>query len=174
MSVKKRSYRSGKTVWYYVFDAPGSTRTGRRQITESGFATKREAEDAEAKRRTEEQARVDAVKAGSVDAPLPNTLAMLLRDFLAEHAEKKLAAKTVERYREQAAYLSSALLSMPMREITALHLSREWNRLLERGAITGKLWHHDRSPLRRSATSLVLYRAHLLVRSNGDLRRSIL
>jgi integrase len=133
MSVKKRCYRSGKTVWYYIFDAPGSTRTVRRQITESGFATKREAEDAEAKRRTEEQARVDAVKAGSVDASLPNILAMLLRDFLAEHAEKKLAAKTVERYREQAAYLSSELLSMPIREITALHLSREWNRLLERG-----------------------------------------
>jgi hypothetical protein len=74
------------------------------------------------------------VKAGCVDAPLPTTLAMLLRDFLAEHAEKKLAAKTVERYREQSAYLSTELLSMPLREVTALHLSREWNRLLESGS----------------------------------------
>jgi hypothetical protein len=139
MPVKKRSYRSGKTVWYYVLDAPGSTRTDRRQITESGFETKREAEEAEAKRRTEEQERSEAVKAGWVDAPLPNTLAMLLRDFLAEHAEKRLAAKTVERYREQTAYLSPELLAMPLREITALHLSREWNRLLESGG------HHRRT-----------------------------
>jgi integrase len=58
---------------------------------------------------------------------------MLLRDFLAEHAEKKLAAKTVERYREQTTYLSTELLAMPIREITALHLSREWSRLLESG-----------------------------------------
>jgi integrase len=58
---------------------------------------------------------------------------MLLQDFLAEHAEKKLASKTVERYREQTACLSPELLSMPLREITALHLSREWNRLLETG-----------------------------------------
>jgi integrase len=139
MPVKKRSYRSGKTVWYYAFDALGSTRTDRRQITESGFETKREAEEAEAKRRTEEQERSKAVKAGCVDAPLPNTLAMLLRDFLAEHAEKRLAAKTVERYREQTAYLSPELLAMPLREVTALHLSREWNRLLESGG------HHRRT-----------------------------
>ena len=143
MAVKKRSYRSGKAVWYYVFDAPGSTRTSRRQITESGFATKREAEEAEAQRRIAEQEKSEAVKAGSVDAPLPKTLAMLLRDFLAEHAEKKLAAKTVERYREQTAYLSSELLSMPIREITALHLGREWNRLLERGG------HHRRTKVPR-------------------------
>jgi integrase len=95
----------------------------------------------------EGQERSEAVKAGCVDAPLPNTLAMLLRDFLAEHAEKKLAAKTVERYREQTAYLSPVLLAMPLREITALHLSREWSRLLQSGG------HHRKTKAPRSLSA---------------------
>jgi hypothetical protein len=57
----------------------------------------------------------------------------LLRDFFVEHAEKKLAKKTIERYREQAAYLHSDLLAMPVSEIKPLHLEKEWNRLLESG-----------------------------------------
>lgn len=132
MSVKKRTYGSGKIVWYYVFDAPGSTRANRRQIKESGFATKREAEDAEAKRRVEEQQKCELAKSG-VDAPLPKTLATLLDEFFAEHAEKKLAPKTVERYREQAGYIAQELRDMALTDITPLHLSREWGRLLESG-----------------------------------------
>ena len=45
MAVRKRRNSSGKTVWQYVFDAPGSTRVNRRQIKESGFTTKHDAED---------------------------------------------------------------------------------------------------------------------------------
>src|ERR1039458_6882491 len=48
MPVYKRKYRSGKVVWYYQFAAPGSTRQNQDLITESGFATKQEATDAEA------------------------------------------------------------------------------------------------------------------------------
>ena len=139
MPVKKRKYRSGKITWYYVFDAPGSTRENRCQITASGFASKREAEAAEAARRIEENQKHELLKAGRVDMPVPKTLSSLLQEFLAEHAEKKLAAKTVERYREQTGYLSPELLAMPLPEIGALHLAREWNRLLERGG------HHRRT-----------------------------
>ncbi len=42
----------------------------------------------------------------------------------------------MERYREQAACLDPALLSMPLAEITPLHLSREWGRLLHSGGHT--------------------------------------
>ena len=134
MSVKKRTYNSGKTVWYFIFDAPGSTRANRRQIKESGFATKNEARNAEAGRRVEEQKKYELTQARSVvDAPLPKTLGALLKEFFQEHAEKKLAPKTVERYREQAGYLAQELLEMPLEGITALHLGREWNRLLESG-----------------------------------------
>ena len=143
MAVKKRIYRSGRTSWYYVFDASGSTREKRRQITESGFSTRREAEEAEARRRVEEAHKLELAKAGRLDAPVPKTLANLLHEFFDEYAEKKLARKTVERYREQAAYLSAELLAMPLPEISALHLAREWNRLIESGG------HHRKTKMPR-------------------------
>ena len=52
MPVFKRQYESGTTVWRYIFSAPGATRQERRLICEVGFASKQEAVDAEAKRRT--------------------------------------------------------------------------------------------------------------------------
>jgi hypothetical protein len=135
MSAHKRKYRSGQVVWLYQFDLPGSTREERVRITESGFSTKREAEDAEAIRRTEEQRKRDLAKAGiaSVAAPLPKTLSMLLEEFFRQHVDEKLAPKTVERYHEQAAYLDPELLNMPIGEITPLYFEREWNRLLKSG-----------------------------------------
>jgi len=139
MSVHKRKYRSGQVVWFYQFDRPGSTREQRGRVTESGFATKREAEDVEAIRRTEEQRKRDLAKAGASVAPLPMTLSMLLEEFFRQHVDEKLAPKTIERYHEQAAYLDPELLRMPIAEITSLHLTREWNRLSERGG------HHRRS-----------------------------
>ncbi len=64
---------------------------------------------------------------------LPTTLAMLFHEFFRQHAEEKLAPKTIERYRELAVYLAPELLAMPLAEITPLHLGREWNRLLRCG-----------------------------------------
>ena len=64
---------------------------------------------------------------------------MLLDEFLCRHAEEKLAPKTIERYREQAAYLDAPLLGMSLTEITPLHLNREWDRLLKSGG------HHRRT-----------------------------
>ena len=138
MPVHKRKNRSGQVVWYYLFDRPGSTRDNRDRASESGFSTKREAEDAEAIRRTEEQRKWDLAKAGaSVAAPLPKTFSMLLEEFFRQHVDEHLAPKTIERYHEQAAYLDPELLRMPVAEITSLHLTREWNRLLKHGG-------HDR------------------------------
>ena len=71
-------------------------------------------------------------KAGAgVVAEAPRTLGTLLQEFFAQHVDGKLAPKTIERYRDQAAYLDPALLAMPLAEITPLHLNREWNRLLK-------------------------------------------
>jgi hypothetical protein len=95
MPVYKRKYRSGKVVWYYQFAPPGSTRDKQNLLTESGFATKQEAIAAEATRRTAEMARLAAT--GGVAAPMPTTLAMLLAEFMKQHAEENLAPKTVER-----------------------------------------------------------------------------
>jgi integrase len=99
-----------------------------------GFATKQEAMAAEATRRAEEQTRRAAT--GGVAAALPTTLAMLLAEFMKQYAEENLAPKTVERYHEMAAYLAPELLAMNMTEITPLHCSREWARLLKSGGHT--------------------------------------
>lgn len=106
MAVDKRTYTSGKTVWYYVFDAPGSTREHRRQVKASGFATKKEALDAEAVRRVDEQKRAESSAAGRVDTPLPKTLAMLFTEYFSDQEQKpagsnRLAQKTLERYSRQ-------------------------------------------------------------------------
>ena len=90
MPVYKRKYRSGKVVWFYQFAPPGSTRQNQSLVTESGFATKQAATDAEAVRRTEEQKKVELRKAGAdgVAAAMPTTLAMLLAEFMKQHAEE--------------------------------------------------------------------------------------
>ena len=147
MPVHKRKYDSGSVLWFYRFNAPGSTRENRQEIREFGFETKQAAVEAEAKRRIEEQRKYDLAKAGvGIAAPIPKTLAMLLAEFLSEHAEKK----SVERYREQAACLDAALLAMPLEAITPLHLSREWGRLLLSGGHTRR----DKIPRPLSAKSV--------------------
>jgi integrase len=139
MPVLKRKNPSGKIVWCYRFDAPGSTRENRTEVRESGFATKGDAQDAEAARRIEEQKKSEMAKSGAgVTTAVPTTLSGLLQEFLRRHADEKLAPKTVERYHEQSAYLAPELLAMPLAEITPLHFNREWARLLKCGGHTRK------------------------------------
>ena len=128
MPVSKYKYDSGRVVWRYQFTL-GATRKDQKLIQQMGFATKQEAMAAEATRRAEEQTRRAAT--GGVAAALPTTLAMLLAEFMKQYAEENLAPKTVERYHEMAAYLAPELLAMNMTEITPLHCSREWARLLK-------------------------------------------
>src|SRR6202158_2871698 len=76
MPVHKRKYQSGTTVWFFKFQPKGATR-GTSTIRGFGFATKREAEDAERKRRTEEEQKYELAKmAVNVAGPVPQTLAM--------------------------------------------------------------------------------------------------
>lgn len=134
MPVYKHQNRSGAQRWGYQFGLPGASRKDRRRISRSGFKTKSEATDAEATRRIDEMQKLELKKAGfGVSASSPKTLAGLLEEFFAQHVDRKLAPKTIERYHEQAAYIDPELRRMPIIEITPLHLTREWNRLLERG-----------------------------------------
>jgi integrase len=138
MAAYKRKYDSGTVLWYFKFQPPGAAR-GTLPIRAFGFATKQAAIDAEAARRIEEQQRHEMNKAGAgVAAAVPTTLGTLLQEFLAQHAQEKLAPKTVERYREQVAYLAPELLTMPIAEVSPLHLNREWTRLLKCGGHTRK------------------------------------
>ena len=139
MPVYKRRNTSGRTVWFYKFQPPGASRNVL-PIREFGFATKQAAVDAEVVRRTEAQQKYEMAKAGAagVAAAMPTTLAMLLAEFMKQHAQENLAPKTVERYHEMVAYLAPELLAMDMTAITPLHLSREWTRLLKCGGHTRK------------------------------------
>jgi hypothetical protein len=131
--VSKRK-RNGKLTWFYMFNGPGSTREERNIVQKWGFASKGEAQDAEAARRIDEQEKYELAKAGSgVAAAPPKTLGMLLEEFLRLHAEDNLASTTVDGYRKKAAYLDPQLLAMPLAEITPLHLNREWTRLVKCG-----------------------------------------
>src|ERR1017187_7293546 len=133
MPVHKRKYRSGQVVWHYAFSLSGSTREIRDRLTGSGFATKAEAQTAEANRRIDEQQKRDLAKAGaSIAAAPPKTLAMLMAEFM-RHCQEKLAPKTLDRYHQQSAYLHPELLAMAIPDITPLHLTREWDRLLKSG-----------------------------------------
>jgi hypothetical protein len=80
------------------------------------------------------------LRAGAVTivTELPKTLANLLAEFLQQHAQENLAPKTIERYRECVAYLSRELLELPLKQITPLHLNREWKRLIASGGRTRK------------------------------------
>jgi len=138
MPVHKRK-RRGKVDWYFKFDLQGATRGNRSIIRAFGFATRQEAVAAEATRRIDEQKKLELAKAGAgVDAPVPKTLVTLLDEFFQQHAEENLAPKTVERYREQAPYISPELLGKPLGDITPLHLNREWARLQKSGGHTRK------------------------------------
>jgi hypothetical protein len=102
MSVHKRKYRNGRVVWYYEFSAAESSRESRERFTESGFATRKEAIDAEAVRRLQVQR--EAEEAEKASAPPPLTLAGLLGEYFADQDRKpegmRIASKTLERYRE--------------------------------------------------------------------------
>jgi integrase len=139
MPVHKRRNTSGKIVWFYKFRPPGATRNAT-PIREFGFVTKQGAVDAEVARRIEEQKKLDLKKTGAagVAATIPTTLATLLSEFMKQHAEEKLSPTTVEGYHRMIAYLSPELLAMNMKEITPLHLSREWARLVKSGGRSRK------------------------------------
>jgi integrase len=134
MPAYKHKSRSGKTPWFYMFSLPGGTRKDRKRVSQSGFATKREAEDAEASRRIEEQKKLEMVRAGAIVAGrVPTTLSELLDEFFTHHVDENLAPKTAERYHDQSKYLDAELLQMSIDKITPLHLGREWKRLLKSG-----------------------------------------
>jgi hypothetical protein len=133
MPVYKSKNTSGKVVWRYQFTL-GATREKQELFWKSGFTTKQEAVAAETLRRAKEQVR--KASAGGVAAPMPTTLAMLLEEFMQQHAKENLAPTTIEGYEMMRAYLSPELLAMTLNEITQLNLSREWARLLKSGGHT--------------------------------------
>jgi integrase len=137
MAIHKRK-RRGKIDWYYKFDLTGATRESRRIIRGFGYSTRQAAVQGELSRRLTEQQKCELAKAGAdVDREPPKTLGTLLDEFF-KHSRENLAPKTIERYHDARGYISAELLAKPLSEITSLHLTREWGRLLKSGGHTRK------------------------------------
>jgi integrase len=92
-TVSKRTYPSGEEVWYYQIDLPRKPGEKRQRITESGFKTKRAADEALEKFLGEKQQ-------NRFVAPGRQTVAEYLAEWLTEHADRNLSPKTADRYRE--------------------------------------------------------------------------
>lgn len=133
MSVNKRTHH-GKTGWYYQIEISGE------RIRKHGFATKREAEAAEA------IARATQTKKRGLANPAdpPATLDIMLENFFALHCAgaDPLSKKTTARYREQKPYLNEELLAMQPQDISNTRWSAEWKRLLASGGHTRR----DKTP----------------------------
>lgn len=141
----RRRVQNGVTSWGYYFDAPGSTRRNRHQISKWGFVTMGDAVNAMAQHRIEEKEAAEKRALGvGVTSPLPKTMGQLLIEFFDGYAEKELRPKTVQEYRHQAMYLSAELLAMPLPELKPLHFTREWARLKKSGG------HHRKTKEQRA------------------------
>jgi integrase len=99
-TITKRARSTGKPAWGFYFLA-GHDNAGKRiQHTKSGFATKREAEDALRKALLDFKACSAGTRAPS-EVPI---FATFFERWMQEHANRKCAPKTIERYGELGAY----------------------------------------------------------------------
>ncbi len=99
-TITKRARSTGKPAWGFYFLA-GHDEAGKRiQHTKSGIATKREAEDAL------RLALLDfkASSSGTIAPSEIPTFAAFFERWMQEHANRKCAPKTIERYGELGAY----------------------------------------------------------------------
>ena len=70
---------------------------------------------------------------GTLSKPDPRTLAEFLNQWLAEYATRKVAPKTLERYRDLARHVTRAIGGAQLTKVTTLQLQRVYNSLLDSG-----------------------------------------
>src|SRR5512141_1968998 len=96
-TVFKRKLPSGRVTWGYSIDI-GKDENGKRVRPQKiGFNRKVDAETALRHKLNEKDA-------GEVVKPDPSTFMGFMAEWFREHAEQKCTPKTVERYRQLAAY----------------------------------------------------------------------
>jgi integrase len=89
----KRKLPSGRTTWCLGIDL-GKDKGGKRQrVFKSGFRREVDAQDELTKLMAE-------MNEGTFTKPDPRTLAEFLDQWMAEYASRKVAPKTLERYRD--------------------------------------------------------------------------
>jgi len=148
--VFKRKLPSGSVTWGYSIDA-GKDENGKRiQIFKSGFARKGDAGDALRQKLNEKYE-------GELVKPDPTTFAAFLKEWFTEHAERNCTPKTVERYRQLAAYVIPHIGSTKLQDLSALTLERVFNRLKDAGG-----WNRKAKAARPLSTKTVRHIAGLV------------
>jgi integrase len=129
-TIFKRTLPSGRLTWGYSIDL-GKDQNGKRiRPQKIGFARKGDAE-------TELRHKLNEKDAGEVVKPDPSTFVEFMAEWFREHAEQKCTLKTVERYRQLAAYIYPHIGAVRLQELSTLMLQRVFNKLKESGG-------HDR------------------------------
>jgi integrase len=122
----KRKLESGKVVWGYSIDLFTDENGKRVRPQKTGFEKKGDAEAALSVVLREKED-------GSLIKPVPKTLGEFIDEWLREHAEQHCAPKTVERYRQLAAYALPHLGTVQLADLSPLILERLYGRLLKEG-----------------------------------------
>lgn len=130
-TVFKRMLPSGRIDWCVNIDL-GRDENGKRiRYFKGGFNRKADA-DTDRIRVLQER------EQGEVVRPAPRQFRSFLEEWFKEHAEKHCERKTVERYRELAAYIPAEVLNLDLKHVSTLVLERMYNRLHESGGKGGR------------------------------------
>ena len=148
--VFKRTLPSGVVTWGYRIDAGKDENGERKRIFKSGFETKKGASK-------ELRAKLNAKDEGELLRPDPTTFATFLKEWFTEHAERNCTPKTVERYRQLAAYALPHIGTTKLQDLSALALERVLNRLKDSGG-----WNRKAKAARPLSAKTVRHIAGLL------------
>ena len=149
-SIFNRSKRKSFPNWgFSIFigkDADGK----KKFLYGSGFALKRDAEEARDKALAEWKAEKAKAEAAIRD---PATLAELMPHWFEQYAERNLTPATVQRYRDLAAFFLPVLGPVRLAELSTLMIEREMNRLKDAGGRAAKTG--EAKPLSPKTVSLI-------------------
>jgi integrase len=132
-TVSKRINRAGRARWAYVFDIGKDEDGKRRQITKSGFETKREAQDALTKAMEEQQG-----KSANPEPKRVPTFAEFFERYHAEVVRRHQGEKQIERIPELGAYGIRLFGDAPLDQLSPEQLTTDMNRLEDHGGRVSK------------------------------------
>jgi integrase len=138
-TIVKRPNRAGRARWAYVFDLGKDDSGKRRQLTKSGFESKRQAEVALAKAIVEHREK----PATAAEKPMP-TFAEFFERWHRDVVTRAHSRKTAERSHELAQYTIRLFGEAPLDQLTSEQLTADVNSLLDHGGRVTKEHPHGR------------------------------
>lgn len=151
-TITKRQTKSGSPSWGYYFRA-GRDASGKWiQITKSGFGTRREAAEAMRRAITEHEAGAPV----SADA---RTFAGFFEQWMTEHAGRRCAPKTLERYGQLGKYAIGKFGAVDLHKLTPLTIERALHELEDTGG-RANTQHPDGSPLSARTVRHIAFVVH--------------